>query len=259
MKVNTRGLNKAITKISRALGKNGSKFLVGLGIGGFASSVVLAIMATPKAVMEVEEKKYAENKESLTAKETVSVAWKHYIPTIGMMTLSTACIIGGTKLSSRQNAALAAAYSVASQTLHDYKEKLPEIIGDDKVQEVQNAVAQKQIDNIPSQKKESVKTSEDDIPLYDQWSGRLFWVTFNELDSAVNNINRSMLLDGSANMADLYYELNEEPTKTSEDLGWSMEKDGFVELRKSDTGVLKDGMPCLMLNCNKPPRYNYWS
>lgn len=259
MKINTRGLNKAVTKLSRALGKNGSKILIGLGIGGFASSVALAIMATPKAVMDIEEKKYTENKESLTTKETISVAWKHYIPTVGMMTLSTVCIIGGTKLSSRQNAALAAAYSVASQTLHDYKEKLPEIIGEGKTQEVQNAVAQKQIDEMPPQKKESVKTSEDEIPLYDQWSGRLFWITFNDLDRAVNNMNKSMLLDGSVNMADLYYELNEEPTKTAEDLGWSMEKDGFIELRKSDTGVLKDGRPCLLLNFIKPPRYNYWS
>lgn len=258
MRIKVKGLDKSLSKLGRALGKNGSKILIAMGIAGFTAAVGMAITATPKASMDIEEEKYNTNKEKLTPAETVKVAWKHYIPTAITMAMSTACIIGGSKLDSKQSAALATAYTVATQTLNDYKEKLPEIVGEEKVNEVEKAVTQTQISRAPAISDERTPISPDELPIYDQWSGRVFWITLNELDRAINAINKNMLSEGTTSLSDLYYELGKNETKTSDDLGWNMYKDGLVELIKNDSGVMDDGRPCLLLSFSRPPHYGYW-
>lgn len=258
MRIKVKGLNKRLLKLSRALGKNGPKISITAGVVGFTSAVGMAIAATPKASMEIEEEKYNTNKEKLTPAETIKVAWKHYIPTAITMVISTACIIGGSKLDSKQSAALATAYTVATQTLNDYKEKLPEIVGEEKADDVEKAVTQAQISRAPAISDDRTPASPDELPIYDQWSGRVFWVTLNELDRAINAINKNMLTEGTTNLSDLYYELGKNETKTSDDLGWNMYKDGLVELIKNDSGVMDDGRPCLLLSFSRPPHYGYW-
>lgn len=258
MRIKVKGLNKGLSKIGRALGKNGSKVLIALGVAGFTASVGMAIAATPKAAMDVEEEKYNTDKEKLSAVDTIKVTWKHYVPTALTMAMSTACIIGGATLDSKKSAALATAYTVASQTLSDYKEKLPDIIGEEKTEEVEKAVTQEQINRAPVIAENKPAASSEEVPLYDQWSGRVFWITLNDLDRAINVINKKMLVEGETNLSDLYYELGKSETKTSDDLGWNMNRDGFVELIKNDSGVMDDGRPCLLLSFTRPPHYGYW-
>ena len=52
--------------------KHSPEILVGLGITGMVTTTVLAVKATPKALMLIEEKKKEEQVESLTAFETVN-------------------------------------------------------------------------------------------------------------------------------------------------------------------------------------------
>ena len=55
---------------------------------------------------------------------------------------------------------------------------------------------------------------------------------------------------------ELYDENGLSHTSTSDDIGWNLYKDGQLRMDFHPT-VAEDGKPCLMLDYNVSPRYNY--
>ena len=102
-----------IKKTKRAVSKHSPEILTAIGIAGMASTVVLAVRATPKALKQIDEAK-EEKGEELTPVETVKVAWKPYIPAITTGVASTICLIGANSVHAKRNAALATACQLSS-------------------------------------------------------------------------------------------------------------------------------------------------
>ena len=71
-KVNLSGIIKDTRK---AFVKHSPEILTGVGIAGMITTTVLAVRATPKAMMLIDKKEYEEQRE-LTKLETVKAAWK---------------------------------------------------------------------------------------------------------------------------------------------------------------------------------------
>lgn len=67
------------------------------------------------------------------------------MPAIMTAAVGIACIVGGTRVNARRNAALSAAYTVVEQTLNDYTAKTKEIVGDKKEKEIRDAIAADEI------------------------------------------------------------------------------------------------------------------
>ena len=132
---------KTLTKTAkRTLSRNGSKILLGFGIAGAFTAVGFAITATPKAMILLDEKKKELGVEKLDAKTIVKTAAPVYIPTAISMAVSTGCIIGASSVNDRRNAALAAAYTMSETALRSYQDKVAATIGEDKAQEIKEAV-----------------------------------------------------------------------------------------------------------------------
>lgn len=261
-------LKAIFTDLGKAARKHSPEILTGIGIAGMLSTTVLAVRATPKALMLIEEKKrekkFAVIKDGgdpeLTRFEVVKVAWKPYIPAAVTGVASIVCLVGASSVNARRNAALAAAYALSETTLADYKEKVVETIGEKKAQEVKDAIAKDKIENDPVSRKEIVITDKGETLCYDALSGRYFKSDIEYIRRAVNNLNERLLFDTHISLNEYYDEIGlEEIFPMGENLGWTVDPDsankGLIELDFSSQ--LAEGTPCLVVGFSNAPRYDY--
>lgn len=261
-------LKAIFTDLGKAARKHSPEILTGIGIAGMLSTTVLAVRATPKALMLIEEKKrekkFAVIKDGgdpdLTKLEIVKTAWKPYIPAVITGAASIACLVGASSVNARRNAALAAAYALSETTLADYKEKVVETIGEKKAQEVKDAIAKDKIENDPVTRKEIIATDKGETLCYDALSGRYFKSDIEYIRRAVNNLNERLLFDTHISLNEYYDEIGlEEIFPMGENLGWTVDPDsankGLIELDFSSQ--LAEGTPCLVVGFRNAPRYDY--
>lgn len=266
-------LSEIFGNLGRAARKHSPEILTGIGIVGMGTTVVLAVKATPKALMLIEERKreikLAALKDDetaivkvdkLTTLETIKTTWKCYIPAAVTGILSTACIVGASSVNARRNAALAAAYTISETALSEYKDKVVETIGEKKEQAVRDAIAKDKIDNDPVTHKDIVITDKGETLCYDALSGRYFKSDIEQIRRSVNNLNERLLFDTYVSLNELYDELGLEEIKIGDDLGWTVNPDsadkGLIELDFSSQ-LTSDGTPCIVVGFANPPYYDF--
>ena len=104
----------------------------------------------------------------------IKAAFKCYIPSAVITTLSVGCIIAASNINHKRNAALATAYSLSESALKLYQEKVIETVGEKKEQQIRDEVAKEQIARNPVSKNEVIVTSSGNTLCYDVLSGRYF-------------------------------------------------------------------------------------
>ena len=195
--------------------RNASTILTCAGGAGVVTTTVLAVKATPKALMLLEEAKQ-EKGENLTKFEVVLIAGPAYIPTVVVGVSTLACIFGANALSKRQQASLMSAYALLDSSYKEYKEKVKELHGEELEKEVREELAQDKFDKNP------VKDEDDGKQLfYDELSQRFFKASNETILSAEYAINKIIAEDCYATLNELY-DLFEIPTVDYGDtIGWS--------------------------------------
>lgn len=259
--------------IGTAAKKYSPEILTGVGIVGMISTTVLAVRATPKALILIENKKRDIKIEtikdgrnestdiSLTKLEVVLTTWKCYIPAVVTGVCSTACLIGASSINARRNAAILAAYTLSETAFNDYKDKVVETLGEKKAQEVKDAIAKEQIENNPVTNKEIFDTGRGETRCYDPISGRYFKSDVEWIRRAVNNLNERLLFDTYISLNEYYDEIGlDEIYPMGEDLGWSVNPDytdkGQIRLEYSSQ-LDAEKNPCLVIGFANPPRYDF--
>lgn len=261
-------LKAIFTDLGKAARKHSPEILTGIGIAGMISTTVLAVRATPKALMLIEEKKrekkFAVIKDGgdpdLTKLEIVKTAWKPYIPAAVTGAASVACLVGASSVNARRNAALAAAYALSESTLADYKEKVVETIGEKKAQEVKDAIAKDKIDNDPVSRKEVVITDKGETLFYESLSGRYFKSDYESIRSAVNTLNEQLLLDEYITLNEFYEAIGlDDIQPLGDQLKWRVNPDssdkGLIQLDFSSQ-LTDDMTPCGVIGFSNPPKYD---
>lgn len=269
-------MNKNVSKIAKnlrnTLVKHSPGILTGLGIAGMVTSTVMAVKATPKALMLIEEEKRRKNHELLEAAkaegvtdvekidklkpaEAIKTAWKCYIPAAASAIVSTACLIGANTVNVRRNAALAAAYTLSETALKEYQDKVVETIGEKKERTVRDAIAKDRLDNDPVKTKEVIITEKGNTLCYDSISGRYFKSDIEKIRKAENELNRRMKYENYISLNDFYEEIGLQSTRLGDQLGWNIDK-GYIDIYFSSQ-LAADGNPCLVIDFNKAPVYDY--
>ena len=251
-----KGLKRFIFSIGEFAKKHSSELLIGIGVSGTITAIGMAIRATPKAV-ELKREAEANKKEPLTKVEVVKSCWKCYIPTIAVEGLSIACFVGASSVNARRNTALAAAYALSESALSDYQEKMIEVVGDRKAREVKDAVAKKRIETNPIKTNEVIITSKGDTLCYDAFGGRYFKSDRESINQIVNELNRRMRDENYISLNEFYYEIGLDGTKIGDFIGWNIEK-GYIDIDYSSQLTI-DGIPCLVIDFQLAPEYNYYS
>ena len=271
-------LGSIVKRVQTAMKRHTPEILTGIGIAGMITTTVLAVRATPKALDLIREDKINRGEinrvgeeapshiidgaghkhqfyEPQTPLERMKLTWRCYIPSAIMGGLSTLCLIGASSANLRRNAALATAYTLSESALREYQEKVVEVIGDKKEQSVRDAIAKDKIDQNPITNREVFITNKGDTCCYDVISGRYFKTDIDKLRKAANELNRRMRDEMYISLNEFYYEIGLNGTKQGDDLGWNIDT-GYIDLNFSSQ-LAEDETPCLVINYQIAPRYDY--
>lgn len=248
-------LSKVMKDVTKALRRHSPEILTGIGVAGMLATTVMAVKATPKAIMLVNEREVELGVEKLPAKEVVKTTWKCYIPAAVTGVTSIACIVGASSVNLKRNAALATAYTLSETALKEYKDKVIETIGEKKEKEVRDAIAKDQITKNPVSKADVIITEKGDTLCFDAFSGRYFKSDIEKIKRAENEFNRRLLQEDYLSLNEFYYELDLSGTYIGDRLAWRADR-GLVEITFS-AQLAEDGTPVLVLEFITPPSYDY--
>lgn len=239
------------------MSKHSPEILTGIGTAGLITTTVLAVKATPKALKLIEEAKKESHKDELTPVETVKATWKCYIPAATIAVTSVACIVGGTRVGMRRNAALATAYKLSETALTEYKQKVVETIGEKKEEAVREAIDKDHIEKNPVSKNDVIITGKGKTLCYDHHSGRYFEGDIDRIKRAEITLNREMFQDisGYVSLNDFYDEIGIDRVPLGDELGWNTVK-GVIKLHLGSQ-LTDDDRPCVVIDHDNPPVYGY--
>lgn len=250
-------LTAAAKSIKGVLERHAPEILTGIGVAGMVTSTVLAVKATPKACLLINDRKDELEVEKLPVTELVKTTWKCYIPAVVTCGASIACLVGASSVNFKRNAALATAYKLSEAALSEYKDAVIETIGEKKEQSVRDKVAEERLKKNPVSKSEVIVTGNGTTLCYDPVGNSYFKSNIQQIESAKNKLNARMLSENYVSLNDFYDELGIGPTKLGDDLGWDIYKDGLVEIAFSSQ-LAEDGTPCLVMDYSIAPRYEYY-
>ena len=246
-------IKKIRNSIVNTISDKSPEILIGFGLAGMLTSTILAVKATPKALDILEqEEPYSGH---LSKVDKVKLTWKCYAPAAIGYCVSAACIIGANSVNAKRNAVLAGAYKLSESALLEYRDKVREVVGEEREREIKDSIAQDRVDKTPEKRQEVLIAGNGDTLCYDMHSGRYFKSNMEEIKGIANKVNYKLMQDNFISVNDFYEELGLEPTVTGYDFGWNVE-DGLIELYFTST-LTEAGQPCLALHFDNMPRMGF--
>lgn len=236
-------MNKLLNTLKMFVKKNGPTILTCIGSIGVVVTSVMAIKATPKAIVLLEDAR-AEKGDDLTKFEKVMVAGPTYIPTIIVGASTIACVFGANILNQRQQAALMSAYALLDSTYKEYQSKVVDLYSEEADSRVKKEIAKDKYLG-------DDKLIDNDALFYDEFSGRYFESTNAKVLKAEYKTNKKISDHGGACLNDFYCALGLEPTKYGDRLGWSV-NDLSLDFRH-EKFILDDGLEgCIITFVQEP-------
>lgn len=188
----------------------------------------------------------------LTTFQKVGAVWPLYLPPVGIAGLTIASIIGANRVSAKQVAALAAAYSITEHQLEEYKEKALEKLGVVREKKLRDEISQDRVRNNPS--KEVIIVANGDVLFYDMLTGRYFQSTVEKVKKAETKIHGEIYNYMYCSLSIFFDELGLPPTDFSDLVGWNSETSPTIDL---STTVTPDDRPCMTVSLNPMPKPDY--
>ena len=237
--------------------KHSPEILVGVGIAGTCSTVAMAVKTTPKVYSMIEKEKEVrrlEEQPELTKVDIFKMAWKPYLPAALMFSCSTACIIGANSVNAKRNAVLTAACHVSERALAEYRDKVVEVIGEEKEKEIRDKVSKSRMEKDPVTNN-TVILAKGETLCYDTISGRYFNSDVDKIKKAENELNHILITGDYCSLNEFYDMLDIPATEMGSAVGWNV-KDGLVEIYFS-AQIADNGQPCVVMNFDIQPTYNF--
>lgn len=256
-----------LTKIINAVTKKyRPEILTGIGITGMITSTILAVRATPKALILLEDEKRRINHEmlknaksdyardyhminpikSLPVKDVIKITWRCYVPSVSFTILSTLCLVGASSANFRRNTALATAYSLSESAFKEYQSKVIEEIGNKKEQEVRDSIAKDKLNKNPIHDNEIFITEKGNTLCFDAMSGRYFKSDIDTIKKVENDLNRRMRDEIVVSLNDFYYEIGLKGVKMGDELGWNID-DGYIDIQFYSQ-LTEEDKPCIVID-----------
>ena len=246
-----------LSKTKSFLKRSSPTILTCFSIVGVVGTTVLAVKATPKAVELIKNdsrRNHDGDPYAYTKLEAVQSCWRCYIP-VALVGLSTiTCIIGINVLNKRNQASLASAYALLSESYQQYRKAAKTVYGDDadskiKVQMAKNTYISADGYSVYSPELDS---ESEKILCYDLFSQRYFTSTMAAVLNAQYHINRNLSLHGYASINEFYEFLGIDKIDHGDDIGWSYDQcveEGILWLDFDNRhAVMDDGLECCVIS-----------
>ena len=244
-------IKKIRDNVVNTISDKSPEILIGFGLAGMLTSTVLAVKATPKALDILAEQEDRE----LSKVDKVKLTWKCYAPAAIGYCASAACIIGANSVNTKRNAVLAGAYKISESALLEYRDKVKEVIGEEREKEIHAKIAEDRRCKEPENQGNVILTGKGDVLCYDMYSGRYFKSEMDEINAILNELNYKLMQDNLLALNDFYDALGLQPIVTGYDHGWNVD-DGLIKIYFTST-LADNGIPCLALHFDNLPRYGY--
>lgn len=207
-------MGKVLNRSKTFLKRNTPTILTIVGGVGVIATSVMAVKATPKALRTIEQAE-AEKGEKLTKLEIVKVAGPEYIPAVLVGTATLICIFGANALNKRQQASMVSAYALLDSSYREYKKKVKELNGAGFDEKVNSEIAKDKYEDV------DISVSEGKQLFFDQFSGRYFESTMEEVQKAEYQVNKDLVLRDYVALNEFYEHLGIPTIEAGDFLGWS--------------------------------------
>lgn len=290
-------MNHILTKVSAtikqigfALKKNSPKIMTYTGVAGVVAGGVLACRATLKLPEVLDASKLRmddvhKNADPMSEKKELTVAYmktgldlaKLYAPSVGLGALSILCVLGGSNILTKRNAALAAAYTTLDAGFKEYRNRVVAKYGTEAEKALRYSVHEEKIEetvvdeNGKTKKvKKSIEVSDinqasDYARFYDAEYSKA-WADDHDynlmfLKAQQNLANNLLIANGYLFLNDVYTMLGIDRSIPGQVVGWIYDRhnedtpvgDNYVDFgiaethRRDDHGEL---MPTIRLDFN---------
>ena len=245
-------------KAAYLLDKHSPVILTGVAVATGITAVILTTKATIKATRVVDainRQKEEDEEPKMTKWEVVKEVAPNYIPAALTLTVSVTCMVTSTAILTKRNAALMGMCALATTQLKEHQDKVEELFGKKKAQEVRVAVEEdkmKREDTRPI-----IVTGGGDVLCRDCLSGQMFRSSVEKIHYAINAANEELLNCGYISLNDVYYLIGGglEQSMLGEEQGWRLEN-GFIYV-DFDSALSPANEPVLLLRFKSLPMYHY--
>jgi hypothetical protein len=252
---------RVLRNLQRFAIQNSPSLLTAVGALGVVTTSVLTAKASFRAVRIIDQERWRRDEEStvptnpadlVSSREAAELVWREFVPpaVVGVVTL--AAIIGANHIGGRRAAAFATAYKLSEKMAEEYRQKVVDTIGREKEDLLRGELTKDRVERVPGV--ETIVLGEGEVVFYDEWSGRAFKKTIDEVANAVNQLNYQINQSWCASLTEFYDLLGLPKTRVSDDYGWN--SDELLEPYYSST-LLEDVRPARSISFNVQPFQNY--
>lgn len=239
--------------LKRCLRNHSPTILSGMASVGVIASTVMAVKATPKALILLKDAT-SEKNDALSKIEIIKVVTPIYIPTIITCLSTIICIFGANALNRKQQASLMSAYALLNDSFKKYRNAVINSYGDASDLKIKAEAAKMTYiyhDGYsvysPDMDFESEK-----LLFYDFYTQRYFNATLAAVVNAQYHLNRNLILRGYVTINEFYEFLGIDLIKNGDDVGWNMDYlmiGGLLWLDfENEHTRLEDGMECCIIS-----------
>lgn len=255
-----------IVNLQKTLVKHAPTILTVMGAAGTVAAVALSSEAALKAKKVLEENE----KKDISTADKVLVYAKAYAPTAVMTAASLTCIFGSNHVNKQRLAGIASAYILSEAAFSEYKEKVEEVVGKKKSQQIKDEVVQSHIAQNPPTEFNTVVPSYHQGPdtLYLWWdevAKRYFYCNAERIRKAEALANKELQLSGFVSINDIYEMLELPKIKTGDDSGWEYDLNDPTSSRNREVRINIDGglteidTPCCVMDMDPWPNSQWFS
>ena len=262
-------IQQSITKFTTDLGKmiikRTPELLAGTGIACSLAATATAVMATPKAMELLEERKLMFTPEDgdpkdtvLPLKEKVKTVWKLYLPSACMSVGGVCFVVASVSTSNSRYLALSTSYELLKDAAYTYRDKVVETIGINKEKKISEEIAQEKLDkdkgNAPV-----VITQQGNTLFRDSLTGQYFRYDINKFKNKAIELANKELSENYAGVPEWLLELGLNIPETMMGMGWSTADQGRV-VQVDFTACVAHSYndePCLVIDYYPMPISDY--
>lgn len=232
-------------QVGEKIVSNSPVLLTAIGVSGVVTTALLTARASFRAV---ETLGMYDDRIDMTPREMTELVWTEFIPPVAAGAVTVAAIIAANRVGSRRTAAVVAAYEIVERTHREYEDKVREHMGEAKERKVREELAQDRIDQVVGNRE--ILIVGDKSLFLDDYSGRTFEATYQEVLAAQNWINYELNNQSLPTLSDFYDRIGLPHLGHSDRIGWDSSKQLELEIEAGKTANMQ---PCLVVTFKPLP------
>ena len=236
--------------------RNGGTICTIGAVGGLATTVYLAVKATPKAMKLIEEA------DAKTPTDKIKVAYKQYIPTVIAFSATAALIVMAHANEKKQLDSVLALYAMSRDSLTAFEKEASKYLSTDNLEEIYNTSDTEEVDRYKMPDKIELSSIGENwgVTVLESLTGRYFRTSNSAIEQAEKLLNKRLDEAGMASLNDFYGYLGIHQTDLGNMLGWNQNeiKDRYnIEhvVFYHNSGLTDGDYPILVIRYQVDPIY----